>query len=65
MKTKQNKSLERLGKKGWFEVIVRNIASSYGFSIDLQDNFGQVSAAPDTWESPKAFFFFLNIFIEV
>lgn len=40
MKTKQNISLERLGKKGWLEVIVRNVASPYGFSIDLQDNFG-------------------------
>lgn len=53
-KTKQNKSLERLEKKGWLE-LVRNLASCYRFSTDLRDNVGQVPTAPDTQESPKAF----------
>lgn len=44
-----------MGKKGWFELIVSNLSFHYGFYTDLHEDSGQVSAAPDTRESPKAF----------
>ena len=55
MKTKQNKSQEKMGKIRWLELIIRNQDSRFGFSTDLWVKFGQVKTAPDTWGSPKAF----------